>query len=148
MTSAGLCDDNIRDMINPYTETGTFGISWNGGNKPDQTLEYIRPFNNEIEVEDPLLISDLVGRPSNIFLKTQEARRYDIMQGGEPMRIYEDRVCPDPYNTVGTVVKRNVSDDDSDSEYEVEESSNFIDRVILFVLLVLLIIFLLSLKDK
>jgi len=145
----GLCDDNIRNMINPYTATGTFGISWNGGYKPDETLEYIRPFDHKVQNEDPLVVPPY-NRPSNIFLKTQEARRYDIMTGGQPPRIYEDRECKDPYKAEVIGVNDDSYEDDEIKVYNVNKSkqdSLFNPNVVLIlIILVLGIMFLRSLN--
>lgn len=143
-----LCDENIRNQINPYTATGTFGVSWNGGYRPNQVIEYIRADENIVppEPRDDFVPPPFT-MPSNIFLKTQEARRFDILTGGEPTRIYEDRDCADPYNKIANpdppsaiavpdvplVVVPSRLDQDS-------------HKILIFTLLVLGTIFLVSLK--
>ena len=140
-----LCDENKRNDINPYTSTGTFGVSWNGGYKPDDSLEYIRPFDNIVKPspEDDF-VPPMYLTPSNIYLKTQEARRDDIMVGGTPTRIYEDRVCEDPYtklesNAPPTTVPQNIIVDVSDDDMGMS-------KLIFFGFILIITIFLVSLK--
>jgi len=117
-------------MINPYTETGTFGVSWNGGVRPDFSLNYIQPFDNEIEDEEPM-----GPIPSNMYLKTQEARRSNILEGGIPKRIYEGRQCeeksPIPI----------IQEDEIDIEIEKEEEFEEIDHKIVGGIILLLVLF-------
>jgi hypothetical protein len=150
MTEMGLCDDNIRNMINPYTATGTFGISWNGGYKPDDDLEYIRPFDNVVEKEEDELFVPPYTMPPNIFLKTQEARRYDILSGGEPPRVYEDRVCDDPYGKEDYVVKDLSTENDKYyKKSDDNEGGGYMnDLIILLLIIVLAAMFLRYISKK
>jgi hypothetical protein len=142
------CDDNKINDINPYTSTGTFGVSWNGGYKPDDTLEYVRPFDNIVkpsptdDFTPPMYLT-----PSNVYLKTQEARRNDIMTGGIPTRIYEDRECELPSVTLSTnaptsgTIPQDILANEEEPKVEVE-------KILLFAVIVLATIFLVSLKNK
>lgn len=138
-----LCDENIRNQINPYTATGTFGVSWNGGYKPDQTLEYIRPDEDIVIPERDDFVPPSFIMPSNIFLKTQEARRYDILTGGEPTRIYEDRDCADPYNTIANPAPPEPSAPIIVVPTHLDKDSH---KILIFTLIVLGTIFLVTLK--
>jgi len=135
-----ICDENTRNMVNPYTDTGTYGVSWNGGYHPDNSLEYIRPFDNKVipEPQDDF-VPPMYITPSNIYLKTQEARRDDIMTGGIPTRIYEDRTCENPSYNLSSESKGNkLLDGDDDSP---------VNNLLLFGLIVAILIFLLTLKN-
>lgn len=143
MTSMMGCDENRRNMINPYTETGTFGTSWNGGYHPDDTLEYIRPFDNKIPSgEGDDFIPPMYITPPNIYFKTQEARRENILEGGIPARIYEDRVCEHPDNILQNPPQREMF---TDGMYPVVDTFNG-TNLLLFGLVVAVTIFLISLK--
>lgn len=78
MSSVTSCDP-----INPYTESKTFGVPYNGGYKPDPTLEWIPADNNVIDDKDDL-VRPLILEPANTYLKTCEARRDDPRVGGIP----------------------------------------------------------------
>ena len=69
------------DPINPYTETKTFGVSYNGGYKPDPTLEWIPADTNVVDSSDDFIRPPTL-EPANTYLKTCEARRYDPRIGG------------------------------------------------------------------
>lgn len=71
------------DPINPYTESKTFGVPYNGGYKPDPKLEWIPADTNVIDDKDDL-IRPLTLEPANTYLKTCEARRDDPRVGGIP----------------------------------------------------------------
>lgn len=78
MTAVTSCDP-----INPYTSTETFGVPYNGGYKPDPKLEWIPADTNVIDSSDDF-VSPMSLPPSNIYLKTCEARRSDPRVGGIP----------------------------------------------------------------
>jgi hypothetical protein len=141
MTSMMLCDENTRNMINPYTATGTYGVSWNGGYHPDNSLEYIRPFDNKVipEPQDDF-VPPMYITPSNIYLKTQEARRDDIMTGGIPTRIYEDRTCE--YTNLSSGSKGNVNKGEL-----LDDDEKPVKNLLLFGLIVAILIFVLTLKN-
>jgi hypothetical protein len=148
MTSMMGCDENLRNMINPYTETGTFGVSWNGGYHPDDSLEYAGPFDNKVvaepEVDD--FVPPMYITPANVYLKTQEARRDDILKGGIPKRIYEDRACDFPSYQLESQPETYVAEGASVPDF-VNAVNNFtVENLLLFGLVVLITIFLLSLK--
>ena len=71
------------DPINPYTQTETFGVPYNGGYKPDPTLEWIPADTNIVDSKDDF-VSPTFMPPSNVYLKTCEARRSDPRVGGIP----------------------------------------------------------------
>lgn len=71
------------DPINPYTQNETFGVPYNGGYKPDPTLEWIPADSNVIDSKDDF-ISPTIMPPSNVYFKTCEARRVDPRVGGIP----------------------------------------------------------------
>jgi len=132
------CDILKINNINPYTETGTFGISWNGGYKPDQTLEYIRPDDDSVPVTDYNSVGELplFAIPPNIYLKTAESRRANILEGGIPPRVYEfDKadcaVVEDPLSTV--------------TMEEVDDKTTW-DKFLIGIILALLVIVFLSMK--
>lgn len=144
------CDENLRNMINPYTATGTFGVSWNGGFHPDDSLEYVRPDDNIVKpsAEDSF-IPPMYITPSNVYLKTQEARRDDIMVGGIPKRIYEDRDCSDPYNSLSTYAPDNTAPQImSGGQAGVGGIWMDVLRLYLPYIILIIIIFLIFLKKK
>lgn len=76
------------DPINPYTQTETFGVSYNGGYKPDKSLQWIPPDTNIIDESAPdgTFMPPPLMPPSNMLMQTCEGRRYDIRTGGVPKR--------------------------------------------------------------
>lgn len=76
------------DPINPYTATGTFGVSYNGGYKPDKSLQWIPPDTNVIDESDDFLPPPVLP-PPNMLMQTCEGRRMDPRVGGIPKRDME-----------------------------------------------------------
>ncbi len=73
------------DPIDPYTKTGTFGISYNGGYKPDRSLQWIPPDTNVIDEKDDF-IPPVTLPPPNILMNTCEGRKLDPRAPGIPTR--------------------------------------------------------------
>lgn len=73
------------DPIDPYTKTGTFGISYNGGYKPDKTLQWIPPDTDVVDEKDDF-IPPVTLPPSNILMNTCEGRKLDPRAPGIPTR--------------------------------------------------------------
>lgn len=69
------------DPIDPYTATGTFGVSYNGGYKPDKTLQWIPPDTNVIDTRDDFLPPPVLP-PPNMLMQTCEGRRIDPRVSG------------------------------------------------------------------
>jgi hypothetical protein len=70
----------LCDPINPYTETKTFGVPYNGGYKPDPNLEWIPPNDNKVDLDtynDDDLSVPFFDIPPAIFVNTCEGRRAD-----------------------------------------------------------------------
>jgi hypothetical protein len=69
------------DPINPYTSSGTFGVPYNGGYKPDPTIEWIPPGDNTVNLDSSAAaITDDVPfftKPANTLMNTCEGRRAD-----------------------------------------------------------------------
>lgn len=91
------------DPINPYTATGTFGVSYNGGYKPDKSLQWIPPDTNVIsstEEDDFEPVPPRFPAP-NMLMQTCEGRRLDPrhVAGGEYKLEYDD------YTTSGFIQK-------------------------------------------
>jgi len=76
------------DPINPYTATETFGVSYNGGYKPDKSLQWIPPDTNVIDESDDFLPPPVLP-PPNMLMQTCEGRRFDPRVGGIPKRDME-----------------------------------------------------------
>jgi hypothetical protein len=76
------------DPINPYTATNTFGVSYNGGYKPDKSLQWIPPDSNTVDEEDDFLPPPVLP-PPNMLMQTCEGRRMDPRVGGIPKREME-----------------------------------------------------------
>ncbi len=76
------------DPINPYTATETFGVSYNGGYKPDKSLQWIPPDTNVIDDSDDFLPPPVLP-PPNMLMQTCEGRRFDPRVGGIPKREME-----------------------------------------------------------
>lgn len=146
MTSLMGCDILSINDINPYTETGTFGISWNGGYKPDPTLEYLPPDDNTVPSFSENSIGELplFAIPPNVYLKTSEARRYNVLEGGIPPRNYEFddgtvEVQQPQFDVVPVAAKENV-------DVDVKLESTIWDRFLVGIIIALLIVFFLSMK--
>ena len=73
------------DPINPYTTSATFGVSYNGGYKPDKSLKWIPPDTNVIDDRDDFIPPPLLP-PPNMLMQTCEGRRIDPRVGGIPKR--------------------------------------------------------------
>jgi len=151
MTAAMGCDILKVNDINPYTETGTFGISWNGGYKPDMSLEYLPPDDNTV----PQTEYDSVGElplfaiPPNIYLKTAESRRSNILEGGIPPRIYEyDEPRESHYRPAPS--EEPVADTSSEVPVNAIQAvdSSIWDKFLIGIIITLLIIFFLSMKKN
>ena len=138
------CDILKVNNINPYTETGTFGVSWNGGYKPDPTLEYLPPDDNIVPPTDYDSVGELplYAIPPNIYLKTAESRRSSILEGGIRPRIYEyDEPARPP------VELESGSDSDEDDFATVSSNNRTVwDKLLIGIILALLVVFLLSMK--
>jgi hypothetical protein len=75
------------DPINPYTLTETFGVSYNGGYKPDRSLQWIPPDTNVVDEDDyDNFLPPPVLPPPNMLMQTCEGRRMDPRVGGIPKR--------------------------------------------------------------
>jgi hypothetical protein len=86
------------DPINPYTQTGTFGVSYNGGYKPDTSLEWIPVGSNTVESSDDFIPPPILP-PPNMLMNTREGRKVDPR--------------------VGTVTKREMEFDDFTESQEI-----------------------------
>ena len=73
------------DRINPYTASGVFGVSYNGGYKPDQNLKWIPPDTNVVDDRDDFAPPPQMP-PPNMLMQTCEGRRIDPRVGGVPER--------------------------------------------------------------
>lgn len=76
------------DPINPYTTTSTFGVPYNGGYKPDKSLQWIPPDTNVVDEMDDFLPPPVLP-PPNMLMQTCEGRRMDPRVGGIPKREME-----------------------------------------------------------
>ena len=86
------------DPINPYTQTDTFGVAFNGGYKPDKTLQWIPADTNVIADFDDFLPPPTLP-PPNMLMQTCEGRKIDPR--------------------VGTVTKREIEYDDFTESQEI-----------------------------
>lgn len=73
------------DPINPYTASGVFGVSYNGGYKPDPNLKWIPPDTNVVDDKDDFIPPPTLP-PQNMLMQTCEGRRIDPRIGGIPLR--------------------------------------------------------------
>lgn len=73
------------DPIDPYTKSGVFGVSYNGGYKPDKSLQWIPPDTNVIDEKDDFIPPPLMP-PPNILMNTCEGRKMDPRVPGIPTR--------------------------------------------------------------
>jgi len=85
------------DPINPYTQTGTFGVTYNGGYKPDKSLEWLPIDSNTLEADD--FIPPPTLPPPNMLMNTREGRKIDPR--------------------IGTVTKREMDFDDFTESQEI-----------------------------
>lgn len=76
------------DPINPYTVTDTFGVPYNGGYKPDKSLQWIPPDTNVVDESDDFMPPPVLP-PPNMLMQTCEGRRMDPRVGGIPKRDME-----------------------------------------------------------
>jgi hypothetical protein len=95
------------DPINPYTSTGTFGVSYNGGYKPDTTIEWIPPDKNTVDVDrDDDFKTPFFMPPANIYVSTLEGRRFDYRQPIKTAEIqYDERFTLTPEEAVQAQLK-------------------------------------------
>jgi hypothetical protein len=145
------CDILSVNHINPYTETGTFGISWNGGYKPDPSLEYLPPDDNTVPAFSENSVGELplFAIPPNIFLKTSEARRYNVLEGGIPPRMYEfdDEVKTLPVQELPSGVETYQNPGQEMTEkVDVKVENTIWDRFLVGIIIALLIVFIMSMK--
>jgi hypothetical protein len=77
------------DPINPYTTTNTFGVPYNGGYKPDPSLDWIPPNDNKVDLDragdDDFSVPFFVTPPA-VLVNTCEGRRADLRK---PIKGYE-----------------------------------------------------------
>lgn len=66
MTALLEIDEMSMDRINPYTATGTFGVSYNGGHKSTEALPWMLPREEE-EPEEGKPEYEAHFTPSHIF---------------------------------------------------------------------------------
>ncbi len=85
------------DPINPYTQTDTFGVTYNGGYKPDKSLEWLPIDSNTLEADD--FIPPPTLPPPNMLMNTREGRKIDPR--------------------IGTVTKREMDFDDFTESQEI-----------------------------
>lgn len=146
------CDILKVNDINPYTETGTFGISWNGGYKPDMSLEYLPPDDNTVPPTEYDSVGELplFAIPPNIYLKTAESRRSNILEGGIPPRIYEYDEHRESSNFQPALSEEPVADTSSEVPVSVIQAvdSSIWDKFLIGIIITLLIIFFLSMKKN
>jgi hypothetical protein len=143
------CDILKVNNINPYTETGTFGISWNGGYKPDPTLEYLPPDDNTVPTVDYDSVGELplYAIPPNIYLKTAESRRFDIFEGGIPSRVYEyDEPVESHYRPAPSEELVSMESVDMPGSDVTPKDSSKWDKFLVGIIIALLIVFFLSMK--
>lgn len=78
------------DKIDPFTATNTFGVSYNGGYKPDPTISWIAADDNStgVKYQDPLPVNGF-NPAAPAYFNTCEARRFDPREGGIPLRSIE-----------------------------------------------------------
>jgi hypothetical protein len=70
------------DPIDPYTATGTFGVSYNGGYKPDKSLDWIPPDTNVLDgLDTDDFLPPPVLPPPNMLMNTREGRKIDPRVG-------------------------------------------------------------------
>lgn len=86
------------DPINPYTQTGTFGVSYNGGYKPDTSLDWIPVDSNTVESSDDFIPPPILP-PPNMLMNTREGRTVDPR--------------------IGTITKREMEFDDFTESQEI-----------------------------
>ena len=121
------------DPINPYTETKTFGVPYNGGYKPDPTLEWIPADTNVIDSSDDFVTPPIL-EPANTYLKTCEARRFDPRIGGIPSRQIEY----DDFTESQTI--QQVEPPISSSETEPEDDENMMWKVLILSIILLFVL--------
>jgi hypothetical protein len=87
------------DKIDPFTATNTFGVSYNGGYKPDPTISWIAADDNSTGVvyQEPVPTNDF-NPAAPAYFNTCEARRFDPREGGIPLRSiqYDDKTHVEP----------------------------------------------------
>jgi hypothetical protein len=153
MTALMGCDILSVNHINPYTETGTFGISWNGGYKPDPTIEYLPPDDNTVPAFSENSVGELplFAIPPNIFLKTSEARRYNVLEGGIRPRLiqFDDEVKTRPVQEDFVGVETYEEQPQEITEkVDVKVENTIWDRFLVGIIIALLIVFIMSMKKS
>lgn len=101
------------DPINPFTATNTFGVSYNGGYKPDKTLQWIPADTNVVDDTDDFIPPPVLP-PANMLMMTCEGKRIDPRIGGVPPRImeYDDFTQAPQVEQVVLKTKEEVKKDD------------------------------------
>ena len=119
------------DPINPYTKSGVFGVSYNGGYKPDRTLQWIPPDTNVIDERDDFNPPPLMP-PPNILMNTCEGRKMDPRAPAIPTRSiqYDDNT----ENIDDMIIPISVSIKEKD------DSEDQLTKLLMFLTLLLLIL--------
>jgi hypothetical protein len=121
--------------IDPYTASQTYGVSYNGGYKPDPNIKWIAADDNSVPMSGPDPMPPMIFSPgAPAYFQTVEARRFDPREGGVPIR---DIQFDDPMEHEPQVEQTPImpgKDKDLDDSLTV--------KIGLSVLLVLLVIFL------
>lgn len=109
------------DPINPYTESKTFGVPYNGGYKPDPTLEWIPADTNVVDSSDDIVMRPNALEPANTYLKTCEARRQDPRLGIASYQLeYDDFTEVGPLEPAVPAPPMNaVSEKDEDIQWKI-----------------------------
>lgn len=108
------------DPINPYTQTGIFGVSYNGGYKPDTSLEWIPADSNTLDTSGyDDFIPPPVLPPPNMLMNTREGRKVDPRVGTITKREmeYDDftesqEIAPVIIDTIGYIPVKGKKDED------------------------------------
>lgn len=123
------------DPIDPYTKSGVFGISFNGGYKPDRTLQWIPPDTNVIDEKDDF-VPPITLPPPNILMNTCETRKLDPRAPGIPTRSiqYDDQTesTDDVVIPIGPIIK---------DTSKADEEKQMTNLLILLTLLLLVLLF-------
>lgn len=127
------------DPIDPYTKSGVFGVSYNGGYKPDKSIQWIPPDTNVIDEKDDFVPPPLLP-PPNILMNTCEGRKLDPRLPAFPTRKIQYDDYTDDNDDMVIPINPPVKEDSDDGE------KTFTNLLVVLTILLLVLLFVTKFK--